>query len=304
MSWNATKEFPQNYPARVVEILKLMSFTGKPKVIGSAALRSVQYIGDYDSDDYNVKATPQKFKTIVRRVMHLPDVYIGDIKCGEMNGEPIRWKVSEVLKGKLRMGDHYHTLADVIRNPVLFKLDVVAFIDGRYTELSMIYNYGKAGTIPDRQFRQELELEVEEKYREKLYYKMAKRMFSIARLDEDEETALELLPVFNGDLGRLYSIISDLDVLVYLFDNKKHIPKNRLDTELNNFKARMANIWNLSSFIKNEDDFINAINKQIVRPNPDALVRMGDQLFDILNDASKKLLTKMGYLPPPKKFMP
>jgi hypothetical protein len=152
MSWDTKKSFPQNYPDRVVEILKLMSFGGNPQVIGSASLRVIQYIGDYDADEYNVKATPAKFKKIIRRLMHLPDVYIGDIKCGEMNGEPIRWSVNEVLKGKQYMGNHIHTLADCIRNPVLFKLDVVAFLDNKYSEFSIIYYYGKRG-LDDKEFR-------------------------------------------------------------------------------------------------------------------------------------------------------
>ena len=303
MSWDKTKSFPENYPDRVVEILKLMTFGGKPQVIGSASLRVIQYIGDYDADEYNTKASPAKFKKIVRRLMHLPDVYIGDIKCGEMDGEPIRWTVSDVLRGKVYMGNHHHTLADCIRNPVLFKLDVVAFIDNRYTELSMIYNKGKS-SVSGSEFRRELELQVAEKYKEKLYYKMTKRMFSIARLDEDKETAMKLIPLFNGDLGRLYSIISDIDVLTYLFDNKKHIPKSRYNTELNNFKARMASIWNLSKFIKHESEFLAAVNKQLQRPNPEQLVKLGDELFNLLNYYSVQALKELKLFPPPKKFLP
>lgn len=304
MSWNKQKEFPENYPNRVVEILKLMSFTGQPKVVGSAALRAVQYIGDYDADEYNVKANPAKFKKIISRLMHLQDVYIGDIKCGEMNGEPIRWTVPEVMRGKLTMGNHEHTLAECIQNPVLFKLDVVAFIDNRYTELSIIYNYSKNSNITDAEFKEELKQEVAEKYKEGLYYKMSKRIFSITRLDEDEATALKLIPLFNGDLGRLYSIISDIDVLVYLFDNKKHIPKERMISELDNLKTRMSNIWNLSKFIKNEKAFIKDIDRMTKRPNPDALVKLNDKLFAILNSTAKSVLEKMGFIPPPKKYLP
>lgn len=304
MSWSKQKEFPENYPNRVVEILKLMSFGGKPKIIGSASLRAVQYIGDYDADEYDVKATPAKFKKIIRSLIHLQDVYIGDIKCGEMNGEPIRWTVNDVLRGRRVMDDHVHYLADTIKNPGLFKLDVVAFIDNRYTELSIIYFNSKNSGFTDEELKKELKEQVKEKYDEGLYYKVSKRIFNIARVDEDDETALKLLPLFNGDLGRLYSIISDIDVLVYLYENKKHIPKDRMISELDNFKTRMSNIWNLSTFIKNESAFLKAIDKQMQRFNPRELLKLGDKLFAILNTSAKSVLEKLKLLPPPAKYLP
>ena len=304
MEWNSQKEFPENYPRRVVEILKTMSFGGHPQVIGSAALRAIQYIGDYDADEYGVKATPAKFKKIIRNLMALHDVYIGDIKCGEMDGEPIRWTVEQVLKGKQIMDKHFHTLADCIRNPVLFKLDVVAFIDNRYTELSIIYSYNKTPKLSDNDFKTQLKEEVAEKFNEGMFYKMSKRIFSIVRLDEDTEMANKLLPLFNGDLGRLYSIISDLDVLVYLFEHKKHINKVRMNSELENIKARMANIWNLSSFVKNEGTFLKVIGKQIKRPNPEGLIELGDKLFAILNKSAQGVLGELKLLPPPKRYLP
>lgn len=304
MEWNSQKEFPENYPRRVVEILKTMSFGGHPQVIGSAALRAIQYIGDYDADEYGVKATPAKFKKIIRNLMALHDVYIGDIKCGEMDGEPIRWTVEQVLKGKQIMDKHFHTLADCIRNPVLFKLDVVAFIDNRYTELSIIYLYKKTPRITNAELKTQLKEEVAEKFNEGMFYKMSKRIFSIVRLDEDTEMANKLLPLFNGDLGRLYSIISDLDVLVYLFEHKKHINKVRMNSELENIKARMANIWNLSSFVKNEGTFLKVIGKQIKRPNPEGLIELGDKLFAILNKSAQGVLRELKLLPPPKRYLP
>ena len=67
---------------------------------------------------------------------------------------------------------------------------------------------------------------------------------------------------------------------------------------------RMANIWDLNKFIKNEDEFLKIIDKQIKHPNPEEFVKLGDELFVILNNASKFILKKMNYLPPPKNFLP
>jgi hypothetical protein len=263
-----------------------------------------QYIGDYDADEYKVKANPNKFKAIIRHLLTLNDVYIGDIKCGEMNGEPIRWTPKEVLKGRLVMGDHEHTLADCIRNPGLFKLDVIAFIDTHYTELSIIYFKTKTSGLSTQNLIEQLKTQVSELYNDGMYYKMSKRIFSISRQLKDSETAKNLLPLYNGDLGRLYSIISDIDVLLYLFDNNKHIPRERLFSELDNLKTRMANIWNLSKFIKNEDEFIDTLVQQINKQNPKALHKLNEQLFKILNFYAKEDLTNLKLFPPPAKYLP
>jgi hypothetical protein len=66
----------------------------------------------------------------------------------------------------------------------------------------------------------------------------------------------------------------------------------------------MANIWNLSDFIKHEDKFLATINKLLLRPNPNELVKLGDELFDILNHYSAQALKEIKMLPPPKKFLP
>lgn len=292
------------YPHRVGEILKLMSFSGKPQIIGSASLRSIQYIGDYDTNDNAKRATPKKFQKIIKSLMRQQDVYIGDIKCGDMDGEPIRWTAQEVLKGVLKMGDHEHTLEDSMKQEAMFKLDVVALIEERYIELSMVYQTKYNYKVNKKELVKQLKVEIETKEEEGMYYKMAKRMFSVARLNNDATVAQKLIPLFNGDLGRLYAIISDIEVLLYLFENKIHIPKDRLKTELDNFKARMGSIWELKKFIKNEQEFIDEINIQIKNTNPDELLSLQEELFFILNFTARKELKALGVYPPPKRYLP
>ena len=66
------KDYPDGFPNESVEILKDMSFTdGKNVVIvGSMALRSQVYAGDYDANELvttlSVKEIVSKFKTIIK----------------------------------------------------------------------------------------------------------------------------------------------------------------------------------------------------------------------------------------------
>jgi predicted DNA-binding transcriptional regulator len=96
-----TKEYPTNYPADAVAILDSMSMTdGKGvELVGSMSLRSQQYAGDYDANDFvKLKCESDKealdqcakdFKEAIRRTSKTANSYIGDIKCGEVE----EWRV-------------------------------------------------------------------------------------------------------------------------------------------------------------------------------------------------------------------
>jgi len=89
-----SKNFPEDYPKDVIQILRTMSFTDLKGVmlLGSMSLRSQLYAGDYDAyevieldedtDEEASKKLALEFKAIVRDLMDMNDVSIGDIKCG------------------------------------------------------------------------------------------------------------------------------------------------------------------------------------------------------------------------------
>ena len=84
---NAEKEYPTNYPADAVAILDGMSLDGKGKnveLVGSQALRSQIYAGDYDANDFasgSLDHLASLFREMVRRISKM-DVFVGDIKAG------------------------------------------------------------------------------------------------------------------------------------------------------------------------------------------------------------------------------
>lgn len=86
------KKFPESYPEDVLEVLEAMSFGPGLALVGSMALRSQQYAGDYDA--YEVVEMHEKtdleaatklrkqFQDIVAKLRKMKNVYIGDIKAG------------------------------------------------------------------------------------------------------------------------------------------------------------------------------------------------------------------------------
>jgi hypothetical protein len=90
----AQKEYPLNYPDDAVRVLNAMSFTdGKElKIMGSMALKSQLYAGDYDgyevvevdytTDKAALNYLVKKFKEIIKRLKAIPHTHIGDCKAG------------------------------------------------------------------------------------------------------------------------------------------------------------------------------------------------------------------------------
>jgi hypothetical protein len=90
------KDFPKEYPAEAVRVLNAMTFTDKAsglKIMGSSALRSQKYAGDYDGYEivkgFSLNQLVKRFQEIVKHIKQMPSAYIGDIKCGEIE----EWRV-------------------------------------------------------------------------------------------------------------------------------------------------------------------------------------------------------------------
>ncbi|KAF2377550.1 hypothetical protein BSN82_17830, partial [Acinetobacter baylyi] len=134
----------------------------------------------------------------------------------------VRWTPKEILRGyvTLRTGERY-TLADGIQSPSMCKLDVVAYVDGSYTDFSIIYYFfcgnkqlNKADSDPVLDISQNLLYY----YSQGNYFKALKRLYSLAKLNTDTTLLGKLQPILNSDLGILYSVLGDLQTLQYLLD--------------------------------------------------------------------------------------
>jgi hypothetical protein len=107
------REFPQNYSPDVVNILRAMSFTdGKGlMVVGSASLRSQQYIADYDGvevvkleyddDKTALDVLADSFQDIIKTLRGMKNVIIGDIKGGEVSEWRVFPEEAGIVEGKI-----------------------------------------------------------------------------------------------------------------------------------------------------------------------------------------------------------
>jgi hypothetical protein len=97
-------------------------------------------------------------------------------------------------------------------------------------------------------------------YLEQKYFKVIKRLFSIAKQNHNTTTLTLLTSILNSELGRIYTVISDINTIIYILENVKYIPSKRIDYEIQEFKPRLSNIYTLEQWVKLELPILKHIN--------------------------------------------
>lgn len=203
----------------------------------------------------------------------------------------LRWKPAQLLEGAMIYRGLRITLVDAIKTKGMIKIDVVADID-RFTEMSMIYNISIKGTLITAK-PPNLILSIAEDvsyYNKKNPFKAVKRLFSLAKATGNKKGADALIPILNSDLGRLYQIVGDLEVLKGLSEQPSP-PWIDIRAQLDEIKARMGNIYTLRDFLREEHDIIGEINA-VLKTQPTVigakLVKLISRLSGILDRATVK----------------
>lgn len=227
----------------------------------------------------------------------------------ELRPNIIRWKYTDVMKGYKKLADgSKFTLEKAFDSPVITKLDVISWVqNNRFTEFSMIYTFKNNGTILNEGTKN-----IEESLRENIfvlhhelnYFKMAKRIFSLAKYKKYTPTLKKLLPLFNGDVGRIYIVYSDIGTLEDLLETSEKLEFKNIEYEIDQFKARLSNI-NLDSYISHENHIFNLIDKLVNMRRAvysktymlKLLKDIKEILEKIMNAYSKGYLLKVGLFP-------
>jgi len=346
------KPFPSGYPDDAVKVLKAMSFTeGKAlNIVGSQALRSQLYAGDYDgyeiveteypTDKEALDYLVSKFQSMIKELKSMKNVYIGDIKAGvieewrviptkklynlratmekvedlykkkiisakevketlavlkarptkldtlvareKIKFHKIRWTPETILRGsqKLRDGRTY-TLQEAFSSPIMTKLDVIALIQGRYTDLSVIYEFhnGSKALNPD-------EIDPEKSLKESIAlftlegntFKVIKRKFALAKLKNDTKAVKRYSSILNSELGKLYIIYSDVKTLIDLLEDHS-IPEEKLSKSIKDFRYRIAHIYSLEDHLKTEKALLSLLDKALTESNPLPLLNRVESLL-------------------------
>ena len=188
----------------------------------------------------------------------------------ELKYHTVRWTPDEIIHGSKKVQDgSIMTLEEAFCCPAPVKVDVIGWVsNNHYTEFSMVYRiYCNGELLNDARVDVEKELKEAVKYyeHEGNPFKALKRKFALARLNNDTKEMEKLSEVLNSDLGKIYSILSDIGTLVILLESGKPIGKN-IEYEVNSFKERLSHIYTVKGFMSKEEAILKDLDLLLDKP--------------------------------------
>ena len=204
----------------------------------------------------------------------------------------VRWSVPEVLNGSKVVRGRRFTLQEAFSSPVISKLDTIGLVqNNKYTDFSIIYEFHCGDKTLNPSFEdigRSLSEDIVFYKNENNPFKVLKREFALAKFRGDDATIVKLTPVLNSDLGRIYSMLSDVGTMIALLEQKQNVPMKNLRFELDQFKSRMGNVYKLEDFIKAEHTLLGHINSAMKTTNKDQLLSHLKQIEDLLQASLTK----------------
>ena len=162
----------------------------------------------------------------IKLLVDNPDHVQAELIKDNLRFHVLRWTPQEVMSGKKTVRGIEITLEDALSNPGLFKMDILAFNNEKYQEISIIYNMDHHVNVhPKRSIKSDslrmLQLNK--------HLKAVKRMLALLKYEElyegkdHNKKILEMTTFLNKDIGELSQISNDLTVLLDLPNKTKYV---------------------------------------------------------------------------------
>jgi hypothetical protein len=217
----------KQYNNNIKKIIRLMSLESKVNIVGSARIRKNLYYSDYDSfskvKGKNENMIYNHFRSVFEIIKNSENTIITDFKLGENSkGEPLRWTYEEIK----RKENNGITFDDAIKQKSIIKMDIVTLLNGRFIEITEVYNiYIDGESNSDYSIdnvRKELTDDMNEQIKEGNIMKALKRKYSLLNLDNKDKMIREkLIDYFNSPIGLLNRCKSDLETLLIVIESPK-----------------------------------------------------------------------------------
>lgn len=165
----------------------------------------------------------------------------------------LRWTAAELKKGhKTLSNKSILYLRDALNQKSIVKIDVCMFLFNRFTSiesffaLSYIDSSKKQHLIsaPLENYKDILLNDIE-KYASPLYYNMmktAKRIWSLAHLQNDQKLMIKLFPLFSSGAAKMHQILGELNVIKTLIEKQNTIPMEYIRRNLEDWKLRLGTV--------------------------------------------------------------
>jgi uncharacterized protein (UPF0335 family) len=217
----------KEYNNNIKKIAKLMSLESKVNIVGSAKIKRSIFYSDYDSfstvKGKNENTIYKHFKSVFEIIGNSENTIISDFKMGEnAKGDPLRWDY-EAIKRRENNGI---TFEDALKQKSMIKMDVVTLLNGRFIEITEVYNIYIDGEsnfdYSIDNVRKELNDDMQEQIKEGNYMKALKKRYSLLNLDNKNKAEREkLIDYFNSLIGLLNRCKSDLETMLTVIQSPK-----------------------------------------------------------------------------------
>jgi len=294
-----------DYNNSLTKVINLMSITRKYKVVGSANLRTSEFIQDFDVDQmFKTKGNEEKildsltarFKDIFKISYKNPELFITDFKAGTDPSYPedddrfkLRWNKEDMKKGFKSLGNgEKKFFRDCLMDKVRMKLDMVYLLDGEFIEISEMYRLNINGrkNYDDANIEQELKNEIKKYKKEGKYFKVLKRKFSLAKWKGIIKK--DYIDIFNGQAGLLNNLINQLKIIQNICLQTFRKPKlDDVRANLQSIKFKLSSVYEI--YHPNFSSKLDAICKKPLSKIYDSLTPIIDNLEKQLNKYMKNI---------------
>ena len=216
----------KEYNNKINKLSKLMSLESKVNIVGSAKIKRSIYHSDTDNFETvrgkNENMIYNHFRSVFEIVKASDNTVITDFKLGEFRGNPLRWDY-EAIKNRSNNGI---TFDDAIKQKSIIKMDIVTLLNGRFIEISEVYNIFLDGESNSDysidNIRKELIDDMTEQIKDGNYMKALKRKFSLLNLDDKNKAVRDrLIDYFNSPIGLINRAKSDLETMLLVISHHK-----------------------------------------------------------------------------------
>ena len=276
---------------KVSQIGSIMSLESKVNVVGSASIQRSIYYSDYDLFETIQNKTStvilNHFRSVFNIIKSAPNTVISDFKCGSSpNGFPLRWDYSEIHSGV----NNGVSFDEAIQQKGIIKLDIISFINGRFVEITEVYNVKINGKSNMDYTNEEVVKSITADYKDEVkklnFMKALKKMYSISKLINNKDPLLDILVnYFNSPIGLLYRCKADLETILTILSYNKFelkdiieslqtlkeqisaFPVNNDIEKISKIKLKADMKTQLKKQIQNINDFVNRDAKKFISMN-------------------------------------
>jgi len=276
---------------KVSQIGSIMSLESKVNVVGSASIQRSIYYSDYDLFETIQNKTStvilNHFRSVFNIIKSAPNTVISDFKCGSSpNGSPLRWDYSEIQSGV----NNGVSFDKAIQQKGIIKLDIISYINGRFVEITEVYNVKINGKSNMDYTNEEVVKSITADYKDEVkklnFMKALKKMYSISKLINNKDPLLDILVTyFNSPIGLLYRCKADLETILTILSYNKFelkdiieslqtlkeqisaFPVNNDIEKISKIKLKADMKTQLKKQIQNINDFVNRDAKKFISMN-------------------------------------